>query len=71
MLVDDEEVVVVGVVVGVTLDVVVEVVGVLPLGPEGVLVSHPAIAANSRSPGPNNLRMAPAPRKSNRHQPPE
>ena len=70
MLVDDEDVVVVGVVVGGTLDVVVDVVGVLPLGPDGVFVSHAAISAHSRRPGSSNLRMRPAPRKSNRHQPP-
>jgi hypothetical protein len=41
-----------------TLVVVVDVVGVTPLGPEGVLVSHPAITAHSRSPGTCNLRIA-------------
>jgi hypothetical protein len=66
-VVDDEVVVVTGAVVV----VVVDVVGVLPLGPEGVFVSQPAITANSRSPGRNNLRMIPVPRKSNRHQRPE
>ena len=43
---------------GGTLVVVVEVVGVTPLGPDGVLVSHPAIAAQSSSPGTYNLRIA-------------
>jgi hypothetical protein len=41
-----------------TVVVVVDVVGVTPLGPEGVLVSHPAITAHSRSPGTYNLRIA-------------
>jgi hypothetical protein len=41
-----------------TLVVVVDVVGVTPLGPDGVLVSHPAITAHSRSPGTYNLRIA-------------
>jgi hypothetical protein len=29
----------------------------LPLGPDGDLVSQPAITAHSRSAGPTNLRM--------------
>ena len=41
-----------------TVVVVVEVVGVRPLGPEGLLVSQPAITAQSRIPAPTSLRIA-------------
>jgi hypothetical protein len=54
VVVDDDVVVGPG---GGTEVVVVVVVGVLPLGPDGDLVSQPAMTAHSRTAGPTNLRM--------------
>ena len=58
VVVVEEEVDVVGDDVVGAIDVVVDVVGVLPLGPDGDLVSQPATSAHSRSPGPSTLRIA-------------